>query len=113
MRHTVVISYRLSRNCRRLGAAGALILCGLVAPLLGQQASQEEFFEARICRLLVENCFIFHTELETSGLRIDSRERLSTLLTLQAGPRQSPVSHCAGAEPLLTRGLLNESRRVQ
>ena len=40
------------------------------------QSEREEFFETRIRPVLSENCQSCHGELQTSGLRVDSRDRL-------------------------------------
>ena len=36
----------------------------------------DQFFETRIRPVLADNCFVCHTDQETSGLRVDSREAL-------------------------------------
>lgn len=40
------------------------------------QSNPAEFFESRIRPILAENCYTCHAQLQTSGLRTDSREHL-------------------------------------
>ena len=42
----------------------------------GGGVDSREFFEKRIRPVLANHCFACHTDLQTSGLRVDSRERL-------------------------------------
>src|SRR5215470_672531 len=56
--------------------AAFLTAFGALSPLLRGQSERAEFFETRIRPVLVENCYSCHTQLQTSGLRVDSRESL-------------------------------------
>ena len=44
------------------------------APVAKTEASQKDFFEARIRPVLAQQCFVCHTNSKSGGLRLDSRD---------------------------------------
>ncbi len=58
------------------GLAFLLTVFSTARPFLQAQSNQAEFFESRIRPILVENCYTCHAQLQTSSLRVDSREHL-------------------------------------
>lgn len=70
-----------------------LVLCviGSVFPVIGgpqarAQLEQEAYFESRVRPVLVKHCYSCHSNLATSGLRVDSREGL-----LRGGSRGATI----------------------
>jgi Protein of unknown function (DUF1553)/Protein of unknown function (DUF1549)/Planctomycete cytochrome C len=64
------------RNRFKAKLAALLTAFGAISPLLWGQSERAEFFETRIRPVLAENCYSCHTQLRTSGLRVDSRQSL-------------------------------------
>jgi mono/diheme cytochrome c family protein len=58
------------------------------APTARTEASQKEFFEARIRPVLAQQCFICHTNSKSGGLRLDSRDEI--LKGGKSGPAMVP-----------------------
>ena len=84
-------------KCQTASIAG--ILAFLVLQNLGAQDSGD-LFENRIRPLLANNCYVCHTDLESSGLRVDSR---SALLT--GGKRGAAVVAGKPEDSLLIRAV--------
>ena len=84
-------------KCQTGSIAG--ILAFLVLQNLGAQDSGD-LFENRIRPLLANNCYVCHTDLESSGLRVDSR---SALLT--GGKRGAAVVAGKPEDSLLIRAV--------
>src|SRR5262245_41706597 len=64
------------RDRSKAKLAALLTAFGTLGPLLWGQSDRTEFFETRIRPVLAENCYSCHTQLQTSGLRVDSRASL-------------------------------------
>ena len=79
------------------GIVGFLVLQGLVAQDTG------DFFESRIRPLLAKNCYLCHTDLESSGLRVDSQSAL-----LKGGKRGTAVIVGQPEESLLIRAVRHQ-----
>ena len=79
------------------GIVGLLVLQSLGAQDTG------DFFESRIRPLLAKNCYLCHTDLESSGLRVDSRSAL-----LKGGKRGTAVIVGQPEDSLLIRALQHE-----
>ena len=83
-------------------ASIAGLFLGLISQNLGAQ-NPADFFENRIRPLLAKNCYLCHTDLETSGLRVDSRSGL-----LKGGKRGTAVIVGQPEGSLLIRALQHE-----
>ena len=78
------------------------------SPRLLPQADQTEFFESRIRPVLAENCYTCHSQLQTSGLRLDSREYL-----LKGGSLGPAVVPGNPDESLLIRAVRHTHERLK
>ena len=80
----------------------SLALLALTCPAIshGQDSSGADFFEKRVRPLLSSNCYACHTNLETGGLRLDSRESI-----LQGGGRGPAIVPGRPEESLLIKAI--------
>src|SRR4030095_5796160 len=92
----------------RARLAFLLTVLSAACPLLQAQSDQAEFFEGRIRPILVENCYTCHAQLQTSGLRVDSREHLLKGGTL--GPSVVPGNP---DESLLIQAVRHSHERLK
>lgn len=92
----------------RARLAFLLTVLSAACPLLQAQSDQVEFFEGRIRPILVENCYTCHAQLQTSGLRVDSREHLLKGGTL--GPSVVPGNP---DESLLIQAVRHSHERLK
>ena len=56
--------------------AVTFVLIGALTHTARGQTDRAEFFETRIRPVIVQNCYGCHTQAESGGLRLDSRERI-------------------------------------
>ncbi|MDA2938273.1 DUF1553 domain-containing protein [Acidobacteria bacterium AH-259-A15] len=73
----------------------------LTPSAIGQASEREAFFESRIRPLLSSNCYTCHTDLQTSGLRLDSRESI-----LKGGSRGPAIVSGRPEESLLIKAII-------
>jgi hypothetical protein len=96
------------RNRFKAKLAALLTAFGVLSPLLCGQNERVEFFENRIRPVLADNCYSCHTQLQTSGLRVDSRESL--LKGGNAGPAVLPGNP---EDSLLIRAVRHTNPRLK
>jgi len=91
-----------------IGLAFLFVAFSTTGPPLLAQGDQAEFFETRVRPILTEHCYSCHTQLQTSGLRLDSREQV--LKGGNSGPAVVPGNP---DESLLIRAVRHTHDRLK